>query len=159
MRMNTVDDCRLLALPQISRIEGSITPVQARDTVPFDIARVFYIYDVVGGAARGAHAHYELEQVLVCVMGSFRVGVDDGVRQRVFELNRPYTGLYVPSQIWAQEVDFSGGAICVVLASMPYHEPDYIRSYEDFLAYRGVQPSAARSADATASTADSESSG
>jgi hypothetical protein len=135
--MPNIDACRVVALPQIPSPEGNITPVEgASDQIPFEIARVFYLYDIPGGAARGGHAHHRCEQLLVCVMGSFRIAVDDGRYRRVIDLNRAYYGLYVPPMVWAEEHEFSAGAICLVLASLPYDEADYIRDYDGFAAMK-----------------------
>ena len=135
--MNTVESARVLELPRIERVKGSITPVEGGATIPFQIARVYYIYDVVGGSERGGHAHLDLDQVLVAVMGSFTVSLDDGESRRSVELNRPYSGLYIPRLIWRELRDFSSGAVCLVLASIPYGEDDYVREYDRFLALRG----------------------
>ena len=133
----SLEDCRLLDLPKIFMPEGSITPLEGRgDIVPFEIARVFYLYDVVGGAVRGGHAHIELEQFVVAAMGGFTVSVWDGERRRDVELNRAYQGLYVPPSIWMDLVNFSSGAVSVVLASHVYEEEDYIRDRDEFVAYR-----------------------
>jgi hypothetical protein len=133
----TVEDCRFLELPKISWPEGSITAVEgAGEHVPFDVARVFYVYDVVGGAVRGGHAHFELEQFIVAVMGAFNVTVWDGERTRTFELNRAHQGLYIPPMLWADLVNFSSGAVSVVLASLAFDEADYIRDRDDFAAHR-----------------------
>jgi hypothetical protein len=140
--VNTLDDCTLLELPRIAEANGALTPVEGGVGVPFDIARVFYVYDVVGGAERGGHAHHELHQFIVAIMGSVNVTVDDGTERRDFLLNRPYQGLHVPPQLWCDLTDFSGGAIVVVLASHAYEEADYIRDYDDFRAFRGVVASA-----------------
>jgi hypothetical protein len=135
--MPLIDECRVLGLTQVPRPEGNITPVEGgADPLPFEIARVFYLYDIPGGADRGGHAHYRCEQLLVCVMGSFRVVIEDGVYQRVVELNRANYGLYVPPMIWGAQVEFSAGAICVVLASLPYDEADYIRDHDRYLQLR-----------------------
>lgn len=134
--MSTVDDCRLIELPRIERPEGSITPVEAGVTVPFDVARVYYLYDLVGGSGRGGHAHLELEQLLVAVMGAFTVVLDDGRRRHEVELNRAYLGLYIPQLIWRELHNFSSGAVCVVLASTSYSETDYVRDYDAFLRLR-----------------------
>jgi hypothetical protein len=135
--MTSVDDCLLLDLPKIFMPEGSITPLEGGgEVVPFEIARVFYLYDVVGGAVRGGHAHKVLEQFVVAVMGGFRVSLWDGERRRDVELNRAYQGLYVPPPIWMDLVNFSSGAVSVVLASRVYEEEDYIRDRDDFVAYR-----------------------
>lgn len=134
--MNTVGNCRLIRLPTISMPQGSITPVEGSITIPFDIARVFYLYDIPVDSARGGHAHKNLEQVIVCVMGSFDVSVDDGRDRRIVTLRRADEALYVPSTIWGELVNFSSGAICLTLASMLYEESDYLRRYEDFVTYR-----------------------
>jgi hypothetical protein len=135
--MTSVDDCRLLDLPKIFMPEGSITPLEgASDVVPFEIERVYYLYDVVEGAVRGGHAHIQLEQFVVAAMGSFNVSLWDGERRRDVELNRAYQGLYVPPPIWVDLVNFSSGAVSVVLASHVYEEGDYIRDADEFVAYR-----------------------
>jgi hypothetical protein len=135
--MTSVDDCRLIDLPKIFMPEGSITPLEgASDIVPFEIARVYYIYDVVGGAVRGGHAHKRLEQFIVAAMGAFTVALWDGERRRDVELNRAYQGLYVPPPVWSDLVNFSSGAVSVVLASHPFEEADYIRDRDAFNAYR-----------------------
>jgi hypothetical protein len=131
--MSSIDDCRLIELPRVERPEGSITPVEAGVTVPFDLARIYYIYDLVGGSERGGHAHLELEQLLVAVMGAFTVVLDDGHSRREVELNRAYRGLYIPRLIWRELHNFSSGAVCVVLASIAYSEEDYVRDYDAFL--------------------------
>jgi hypothetical protein len=136
--MSHLDDCKLLSLTQIPRPQGNLTPIEgAGEVIPFDIARVFYLYDIVGGSSRGGHAHHDLEQFIVSVMGAFQVVIDDGERRRAVELNRAYYGLYVPPLIWSELIDFSAGAICVVLASRPYEEPDYIRDYSEFISVKG----------------------
>ena len=135
--MTTVDDCRIIDLPKIFMPEGSITPVEgASDLVPFEIERVFYLYDVVGGAVRGGHAHKVLEQFIVAVMGGFTVSLWDGERRRDVELNRAYHGLYVPPPIWTDLVNFSSGAVSVVLTSHHFEEADYIRDRDRFAEYR-----------------------
>lgn len=140
--MNTVEECALVELPRISAEHGALTPVEGGDVVPFPIARVFYVYDVVGGAERGGHAHRELHQFIVAIMGSVNVKVDDGARTRDVLLNRPYQGLHVPPHLWCDLQDFSGGAVVVVLASHRYEEADYIREHDDFLAFRRAAVSA-----------------
>jgi hypothetical protein len=135
--MTTVDDCRLLDLPRIVQPgRGSITPVEGGRDVPFNIARVYYLYDIPGGESRGGHAHKELEQVIVAALGSFEVEVDDGSNQKTFALNRSYYGFYLPRLIWRTLKNFSSGAICLVLASQPYREEDYLREYEEFVRHR-----------------------
>ena len=130
--MTTVFDCSLLTLPRIASETGALTPVYGGEHVPFDIARVYYLYDVPGGESRGGHAHLGLQQLIVAASGSFEVIVDDGRTRRSIFLNRPYHGLYVPTMIWRELVNFSSGGICLVLASMRYTEDDYIRDYADF---------------------------
>jgi hypothetical protein len=131
--MSTVDECRLLEFPRMQSAAGSITPVEGDREVPFPIERVFYLYDVPGGESRGAHAHHVLQQLIVCVMGSFDVVLDDGAARRTVRLDRAYQGLYVPRLIWCELNNFSSGGICMVLASLPYEEADYIRDYTEFL--------------------------
>lgn len=135
-RVSTVDDCRIVDLPMIHRQEGSITPVEGAKEIPFEIARVYYLYDVPGGAERGGHAHKELQQLVVSIMGAFDVVLDDGVRRRTVRLNRAYQGLYVPRLMWRELVAFSSGGICLVLASLHFDEGDYIRDYDEFVAYK-----------------------
>lgn len=127
-----VDDCRLVDLSRILHPQGSVTPVEGGVHVPFEIARVYYLYDVPGGASRGGHAHRELQQLIVAALGSFDVVLDDGRRSRTVSLNRAYVGLYMPRLIWRDLVNFSSGAICLVLASLPFDEHDYLRDYSDF---------------------------
>lgn len=128
----SVDDCRLVDLSRILRPQGSVTPVEGGVHIPFEIARVYYLYDVPGGASRGGHAHRELQQLIVAALGSFDVVLDDGRRSRTISLNRAYVGLYMPRLIWRDLVNFSSGAICLVLASLPFDEHDYMRDYSDF---------------------------
>jgi WxcM-like, C-terminal len=137
----SVYDCSLITLPKISDRKGSLTSVHGSAEVPFDIQRVFYLYDIPGGESRGAHAHRQCHQFLVAASGSFEVLLDDGKIQRQIQLNRPYLGLHVPPMIWASEVNFSSGAICLVLASALYDEFDYIRDYTTFKLERQEAPS------------------
>lgn len=133
----SVYDCSLVTLPKIENRAGNITPVQNSVDVPFDIKRVFYLYDVPGGLSRGAHAHKRCHQFLIAASGSFEVLLDDGKIQRTVQLNRPYVGLHIPPMIWASEVNFSSGAICLVLASEVYQETDYLRDYNEFKKFVG----------------------
>lgn len=128
----SVDDCRLVELPVVHNPQGNLTFIEGEKHVPFDIARVYYLYDVPGGATRGGHAHRELQQLLVAMSGSLEIVVDDGAKKRGIRLNRSYIGLYMPSMIWRELVDFSSGSVCMVLASAPYEESDYIRDYDEF---------------------------
>ena len=133
MKKPTVKDCRIIDLGKIEFDRGNLTVVQSLEKVPFDIKRVFYLYDRPGGEARGAHAHKRCHQFLVAASGSFEVLLDDGVNKRTVFLNRPFKGLHIPPGIWAAEQEFSSGSVCLVLASEPYAEADYIRNYEDYL--------------------------
>ena len=125
-------DCRTIELPRVESESGAITPVNGASEVPFEIARVFFIYDVVAGAERGGHAHRELEQVWVAAMGSFRAVLDDGRERIRVDLRQPNVGLYIPPMVWTELVDFASGTVCVVLASRRYDEAGYIRDYEAF---------------------------
>ena len=132
---STVHDCRIIELQRIEFRAGNITPITNSVEIPFDIKRVFYIYDIPGGKDRGAHAHKECHQFLVAASGAFEVEVYDGVENKIIHLNQPYYRLHIPPGIWAAEKGFSSGAICLVLASLKYDEKDYIRKYQDFKKY------------------------
>lgn len=129
----SVYDCSVIELPRITDRAGNISPIHGARNIPFDIERVFYLYDIPGGESRGAHAHKECHQFLIAASGSFEVFLDDGENKRTVTLNRPYYGLYVPPGIWSAEQGFSSGAICLVLTSHRYDENDYIRDYASFL--------------------------
>jgi hypothetical protein len=118
----------------VHRPEGNLTFIEGGDHIPFDIARVYYLYDVPGGATRGGHAHRELQQLIVATSGSLEVVIDDGSSRKGIKLNRSFVGLYVPAMIWRELVDFSSGSVCMVLASDHYDEADYIRNYDEFRA-------------------------
>lgn len=130
----SIDQCRLIEIPKISDPRGNLSFIEADRHVPFDIRRVFYLYDVPGGSERGSHAHKTLHQFIVAMSGSFDVVLDDGRVQKRFHLNRPYFGLYVAPMMWSFLDNFSSGAVCMVLASAHFDEPDYIRDHVDFLA-------------------------
>ena len=133
----SVNDCSVIELSRHhSDRKGTISVVQNGDTVPFNVKRVYYLYDVPGGESRGSHAHRELSQLIVAASGSFRVTLDDGHVKQSFVLNRPYQGLYVAPGIWRDLDDFSSGAVCMVLASDVYRAEDYIRDYDEFLEFR-----------------------
>ena len=134
--MNTIADCRIIRIPTQSLPQGSLTPIEGGQTIPFEIARVFYLYDVPVDSSRGGHAHRELQQLVACVLGSFDMIVDDGTDRRSYTLRRADEALYIPAGIWGELVNFSSGAVCFTLASMHYEESDYIRVYEDFKRYR-----------------------
>jgi hypothetical protein len=129
----SLDLARIIDLPKISDPRGNLTFVEGQNHIPFDIKRVYYLYDVPGGESRGGHAHYELEQLVIAASGSFDMILDDGVNQRRFHLNRSYYGLYIPKMIWREMDNFSSSSVCLVLASMKYDESDYIRDYKEFL--------------------------
>ena len=132
----SVYDCSVIDLPKYMFDEGNLTWVERNKNVPFDIQRVFYLYDIPGGEARGAHAHRQCHQFLIAASGAFEVVLDDGVNKRTVMLNRPFCGLHIPPGIWAAEQGFSSGSVCLVLASEIYDESDYIRNYNDFIQYR-----------------------
>ncbi len=136
---STIYDCTIIELDKHhSDRKGNLSVVENGVTVPFDIRRVYYLYDIPGGESRGAHAHRELSQLIIAASGSFSVTLDDGNVKRTFTLNRPYQGLYVVPGIWRDLSDFSSGAICMVMASHKYDEADYIRDYEEFKEYKNV---------------------
>ena len=131
----SVFNCSVIDLGKISFDEGNLTIVEKRKDFPFDVKRVFYIYDIAGGESRGAHAHKKCHQFLIAVSGSFEISLDDGKFKRQVFLNRPNLGLHIPPGIWAAEMNFSSGAICLVLTSHTYDESDYIRDYDDFIKF------------------------
>lgn len=128
----SVHDCKLLELPVVHNPQGNLTFVEGQRHVPFQIERVYYMYDVPGGATRGGHAHRALEQVIIAMSGSFEVVLDDGVDRKNVTLNRSYVGLYLPPMIWRELVNFSSGSVCMALASAYYEEADYYRDYDQF---------------------------
>jgi len=132
----TVHDCSIIELPAIKNRTGNITPVSNNNEIPFSIKRIFYIYDIPGGESRGAHSHKKCHQFLVAASGSFEVELNDGKTKHTIMLNRPYIGLHIVPGIWAHELNFSSGAICLVLTSELYNTDDYIRDYEQYLNYK-----------------------
>lgn len=135
--LHNVFDCTVIELDKHhSDRRGNLTVVENGSTLPFNVKRTYYLYDVPGGESRGAHAHRELEQLIVAVSGSFTVTLDDGNCKRTFFLNRPYQGLYVKAGMWRDLGDFSSGAVCMVLASDVYKASDYIRTYDEFTQFR-----------------------
>lgn len=129
----TVFDCSIIQFPKIQNRAGNITPLQNNIEVPFEIKRVYYLYDVPSGESRGAHAHKELEQLIIAASGSFDVTIDDGKNKKTVSLNRPNFGLHLKPGMWRELSNFSSGSICLVLASLLYDEADYIRDYDQFL--------------------------
>jgi len=131
--MSTINECKIIQLPFIQNRQGNITPINSEVDICFKLNRIYYLYDVPGGSSRGGHAHKQLQQVIVSVMGAFDVIIDDGVSRKTVHLDRAYNGLYIPQMIWRELDNFSSGAICLVLASRPYDEADYFRDYNEFL--------------------------
>ena len=136
MIKSTVYDCSLIELSKHHHEKGNITVVENNLTVPFDVQRTYYLYDIPGGESRGGHAHRDLYQLVVAASVSFSVTLDDGSVKRTFVLNRPYQGLLIVPGIWRTLDDFSSGAVCLVLASQKYNEADYIRNYHEFIVYK-----------------------
>ena len=130
---HALQNCRLVDLPRIHDPRGNLTFVEGGRHIPFDIRRVYYLYDVPGGAERGGHAHKELEQLIVAMSGSFDVVLDAGRKKKRFHLNRSYFGLYVCPMIWRELDNFSSGSVCMVLASNLYDEADYYRDYKEYV--------------------------
>ena len=131
----TLEKCKRIDLPKITDVRGSLSYIESGKHVPFSIERIYYLYDVPGGAHRGSHAHKELHQFIVAVAGSFDVVLDDGFSKARFHLDRSYTGLYVCPMMWRDLENFSSGSVCMVMASLPFSESDYIRDYSEFLRY------------------------
>lgn len=129
-----LDDCKLIDLPKHSDPRGNLSVIEGSIHVPFDIKRVYYLYDVPGGSSRAGHGHIELQQMFIAMSGSFDVIVDDGYGRKKVQLNRSYYGLYVPGMMWREVENFSSGAVCLVLASTVYDPADYYHDYRDFLA-------------------------
>lgn len=140
MEKYNVYDCSIVELDKHhSDRKGNLSVVENGVTLPFDVKRVYFLYDIPGGESRGSHAHRELEQLIVAASGSFKVTLDDGKVKRTFFLNRPYQGLLVKPGLWRELEDFSSGAVCMVLASEVYRAEDYIRDYDEFIKFRGIE--------------------
>lgn len=133
----TLDECRLVDLPKINDARGNLTFIEGGRHLPFDVRRIFYLYDVPGGSTRAGHALKQCHQFIISLSGSFDVILDDGTEKRRFQLNRSYYGLYVAPLVWRELENFSSNSVCLVLASAPYSEDDYLREYPDFLAAVG----------------------
>jgi len=135
-KKSTVYDCTFIKLEKHHREEGNITVVENSKTIPFEIKRCYYLYDIPGGETRGGHAHKELRQLIISVSGSFSVILDDSNIKRTVILNRPYQGLLIVPGIWRELNDFSSGSVCLVLASHLFDEVDYIRNYNEFIKFK-----------------------
>jgi hypothetical protein len=135
-KLSTIHNCNVIELEKIHNRAGNITIFQNGQPSPFDIKRIYYLYDVPGGSERGGHAHKNLFQLIIAASGSFNVILDDSRNKKVVELNRPYYGLLIEPGIWRELVNFSSGAICLVLASERYDEADYIRNYSEYQAFK-----------------------
>lgn len=130
----SIEHCRIIELPKITEPRGNLTFIEGNKHIPFDIRRVYYLYDVPGGAERGGHAHKALSQLIIAMSGSFDVVLDEGGEKKRFHLNRSYQGLYVCPMMWRELDNFSSGSVCMVLASNIYEESDYYRDYNEYLA-------------------------
>ncbi|MGB3654417.1 MAG: FdtA/QdtA family cupin domain-containing protein [Rivularia sp. (in: cyanobacteria)] len=129
----SISKCKIIDFPKITDPRGNLTFIEGGRHIPFDIQRVYYLYDVPGGAERGGHAHQQLQQIIIAMSGSFDVILDDGHQQKCFQLNRSYYGLYICPMIWREINNFSSGSVCMVLASTFYDEADYYRNHSEFL--------------------------
>lgn len=136
LRNNKVSDCILIDMSKVHNEVGNITVVENQSNIPFDVERIYYLYDIPGGEERGGHAHYELEQYIIAASGSFDVVLDDGENRKTISLNRPNLALHVVPGLWRELENFSSGSICMVLASHKYEEKDYLRDYKEFIEYR-----------------------
>jgi len=130
---SNISDCKIITLPKIHNTLGNITAIENLNDVPFNVQRIYYLYDVPSNEERGGHAHYELEQFIIAVSGSFDIILKDGVTEKAVTLNRPNNALHVVPGLWREIANFSGGSICLVLASEKYDENDYIRDYNKYL--------------------------
>ena len=133
MKNNTVFECAIVDLSKVHNSSGNITVLENGSNIPFEVKRIYFLYDVPGGEGRGGHAHYNLEQYIIAASGAFDVVLDDGTNKRRFTLNRPYEALHIVPGLWRELENFSSGSISLVLASQKYMENDYIRNYQEFL--------------------------
>lgn len=133
LKNNTVFDCSVIDVSRVHNEAGNITVAENMKNIPFEVRRVYYLYDIPGGEARGGHAHYELEQYIIAASGSFDVILSDGQNKKTVTLNRPNIALHIVPGLWRELDNFSSGSVCLVLASLKYDESDYIRDYGEFL--------------------------
>lgn len=131
--MGNMSDCKIIDLPKYEDPRGNLSVIEGDVHIPFDIKRVYYLYDVPGGSSRAGHGHKELQQLIIAMSGSFDVIVDDGFERKKFHLNRSYYGLYIPKLMWREVENFSSGGVCLVLASTKYEQDDYYHDYDDFV--------------------------
>lgn len=136
LKNNTVFDCSIIDVSKVHDMAGNITVIENRINIPFDVKRIYYLYDIPGGEARGGHAHYELEQYIVAASGSFDVILNDGKNRKIVTLNRPNLALHIVPGLWRELDNFSSGSISLVLASHLYDENDYIKDYQEYLNYK-----------------------
>lgn len=136
MKISSISQCQIIELDKIHNRAGSLTVVHNQLSVPFDVERIYYLYDVPSNAERGGHAHKELYQLIVAASGSFTIVLNDGSGMKSFMLNNPNKGLLIVPGIWRELIDFSSGSVCLVLASMKYSASDYIRDYQEFIIYK-----------------------
>ena len=129
----SLQECKIISLPVVHDRRGNLTYIESSKIIPFEIKRVYYLYDVPGGAERGGHAHKQLHQLIIAMSGSFDVLLDDGKEKKTIHLNRSYNGLYICPMIWREMNNFSSGSVCMVLASTSYDEEDYYREYSEFM--------------------------
>ena len=135
MKNSTIDDCKIIKLPRILDHRGNLSFIEGSNHIPFDIKRVYYLYDVPGGSKRGGHAHKELQQFIIAITGSFDIVINDGISKKIVQLSRSHYGLYLPTMIWRELDNFTSGSVSLVLASDRYDECDYIRNYQTYLEY------------------------
>ena len=131
--MGNMSDCKIIDLPKHEDPRGNLSVIEGGVHIPFDIKRVYYLYDVPGGSSRAGHGHKELQQLIIAMSGSFDVIVDDGFERKKFHLNRSYYGLYIPKMMWREVENFSSGGVCLVLASTIYEQEDYYHNYDEFV--------------------------
>jgi dTDP-4-dehydrorhamnose 3,5-epimerase-like enzyme len=131
-KCGNIEKCQIVNFPKITDFRGNLSFIEENRQIPFEIKRVYYLYDVPSGATRGGHAHKELQQVVIALSGSFDVVLDDGHDRRTFFLNRPHYGLYIPPRIWRELENFSSNSVALSLVSQIYDESDYVRNYDAF---------------------------